>query len=800
MRHSPSNPGFSVGTLRARATTLKAISYVFCDVSQPLEEAWRELQFWLWCVAQYAKDEGSEIDASPPVILVAAKWESRQLDQKDMDARLEDFLRQLPKLRHQLQPGPEDSQPRSKWLWPVENFADNVESYIEPLRMRLQELALELLLPRSPHLRADEMSHARLQSEEFPVAWLRAHDILTGLRDGMEAFVPETQLLAPGSSNLDRRLNIKLTSMVSLKTHKGETLFLPDGTNVQVEVLGRDDAGQKLHVMVFCTSLELSKVLEMFAGLGPRPILREEAIEVLSMFHSLGTLFWFNEESLREHVLLDIRRVAVAMTRVISVRFWAESGLQHSAIYKNQLLDSKLSQAELRRLNTEGLATRKLLKELWRNDFSPEDHDAMTSIILKIMVQKSLILNRGFADEFIVPCCLPSATVPESPDEAAEVRYINLDGLVSPAILSQIAELMCKKENNAHELSPGPPQVFRNHVEFTSNEAITTIALSPAVGFQLLRIRVKLRPSVDAAQVEAEAERQVKTRRDEMDRIIHSLFEVVGIELKSRDQLVWKREKMRLDPEIFFAKFSCFKWNCMVFPSCPRCELSDSCLLNERFVPDLSGRLAKVVQSLCVQGDVRPSGSFRFNAMKFPGDVDVEEYVVAGQADRREALRSLVEWLQWVCKKCKGEEDVHWGELKAGKDPTNDEVLEWSVSEVANGKKSCAPHDQQTEVLLQDALAKGNKSRTAFITIFARCTLLKDTSCAPRFFEVTNVIRFGHVQNGKIQAVTSEYDFLAVLDDGLWDYSGKTPKAMKFARASASARKCLRRDAHSTCP
>ena len=277
MRHSPSNPGFSVGTLRARATTLKAISYVFCDVSQPLEEAWRELQFWLWCVAQYAKDEGSEIDASPPVILVAAKWESRQLDQKDMDARLEDFLRQLPKLRHQLQPGPEDSQPRSKWLWPVENFADNVESYIEPLRMRLQELALELLLPRSPHLRADEMSHARLQSEEFPVAWLRAHDILTGLRDGMEAFVPETQLLAPGSSNLDRRLNIKLTSMVSLKTHKGETLFLPDGTNVQVEVLGRDDAGQKLHVMVFCTSLELSKVLEMFAGLGPRPILREEA-------------------------------------------------------------------------------------------------------------------------------------------------------------------------------------------------------------------------------------------------------------------------------------------------------------------------------------------------------------------------------------------------------------------------------------------------------------------------------------------------------------------------------------------
>ncbi|CAE7380366.1 NLRC3 [Symbiodinium sp. CCMP2592] len=764
----------------------RGIYLVFCDVSQPLEEAWRELQSWLWHVAQYAVDEGGRADAAPPIILVAAKWESRQLDTKVLDERLEQFLQRLPKLRHQLQPGPREFPAcRSKYLWPVENTACNVERYLEPLRRQIQELALELLLPRSPHLRADEMPHAGLQSEQFPVAWLRAHDILTRLGDGMEATVPETQLLALGSSSLDRRLNIKLMSSVFMKTHKGETIVLPDGTNVQVEVLGRDDTGQSLHVMVFCTSLELSKVLEMFAVLQPRPILQEEAIEVLSWLHSFGILVWFNEEGLREHVLLDIRRVSVAMTRVISVCIWADRGLQHSADYQNQLRDAKLSQTELRRLSTEGLATRKLLKELWRNDFSPQDHDAMTSIILKIMVQKSLILNRGFVDEFIVPCCLPSATVPESPDEAAEVRYVDLDGLISPAMLSQIAVLICKKENTTHELCPGPPQVFRNHVEFASNEAITTIALSPSLSFQLLRIRVKLRPSEDPPQGEAEAEQQAQRRRDEMDRIIHSLFEVVGIALKSRDQLVWERENMRLDPEIFFAKFSCFKSHCMVFPSCPRCELSDSCLLNERFLPDLSLLLAKVVQSLCVRGDVRPSGSFRFIVMKFPGDVDVEEYVVAGQADLREALRSLAQWLQWVCKKCERQADVYWGELKAGTDPTNEEVLNWSIPEVLKGRKPCAPSDQQqTEVWLKDALAEGNKSRTALIRIFARATLLRDTSCAPkpRFFEVTNAIRFGHVQNGRIQAVTSEYDFLTVLAILLWDYCGKTPKAMKFVK------------------
>ena len=53
----------------------RGIYLVFCDVSQPLEEAWRELRFWLWCVSQYAKDAGGKCDASPPVILVAAKWE-----------------------------------------------------------------------------------------------------------------------------------------------------------------------------------------------------------------------------------------------------------------------------------------------------------------------------------------------------------------------------------------------------------------------------------------------------------------------------------------------------------------------------------------------------------------------------------------------------------------------------------------------------------------------------------------------------------------------------------------------------
>ena len=74
--------------------------------------------------------------------------------------------------------------------------------------------------------------------------------------------------------------------------------------------------------------------------------------------------------------------------------------------------------------------------------------------------------------------------------------------------------------------------------------------------------------------------------------------------------------------------------------------------------------------------------------------------------------------------------------------------------------------------------------------MFAKVALFSGHSIPRRFFEITNVIRFGFVRNGQIMPVTAEYDFLAVLDECICSYSFKTPKAMKYARASAGGCRC----------
>jgi len=161
----------------------------------------------------------------------------------------------------------------------------------------------------------------------------------------------------------------------------------------------------------------------------------------------------------------------------------------------------------------------------------------------------------------------------------------------------------------------------------------------------------------------------------------------------------------------------------------------------------------------------------------------MEEYVVAVEADRQEALCRLVEWLKLVGTRCEGQANVLWGGLKAGKDPAQSgKVLTWSTDELRKGEKVCDLSGGKERIPLEKALEQGNKSRTAFITIFAKVPLFTDEASVSRFFEITNVIRFGHVSNGQVLPITEEYDFLEVLDGALYGYSGKTPKAMKYVK------------------
>ena len=457
----------------------RGIYLAFVDVSQQLDDAWPELRFWLWAIAQHAHDDYAptrKSTAAPPVLLIGTKWSRKQLDEQALDSRVDSFLEYLPRLKRQLQIGPGVSEScRSKWIFPVENFAKDVESYIRPLRERLSELAAELLLPARQDA-VNQKPHAGLQSKKYPVAWLRAHDLLTGLGDGMKVTVPEARLRAhlqardanparsdaPAASEgsmkakdlLAPNFSFNLKSDEPMLTRSGERILIPKGAHI--EVLERASSGNDLLVSkVSCTSLGLSQVKTLLAGLRPSPIVGEDVPKVLSLLHGLGILCWFHEAGLKENVLLAIRKVAVALTRIISLRFWAEKVLQHSEAYRKELMACVATES-LRRLNTEGLVNRNLLEKLWAKDFVQDEAPGMTDMILKIMEQKRLILKRAFKDDFIVPCCLPTAIMPESAQEAGEVCNLNVEGLVSPAILAQIADKICRIVHRSQKLRPGP--------------------------------------------------------------------------------------------------------------------------------------------------------------------------------------------------------------------------------------------------------------------------------------------------------------------------------------------------------
>ena len=768
---------------------------MFVDARQTLDQAWHELQLWLWFVFHGATDgtgAASNDTAAPPVLLVATKWARKGFDEEELDTRIEELMDMLPRLRDQLQRGPGPSDCRSKWLFPVENFAEDVDGYIRPLRERLHALSTELLLPQPP--RTDVVNakpHAGLQSQLYPVAWLRAHDLLTELGGGKNAKSPKEQLEAQAYEALGSRMDLttgfkfNLTSNQEMQTFSGEKMVAPKGACV--EVLRIDRNSTTLDVNVSCTSLGLSQVRELLEGLRPTPISGTEVLHVLRLLHSLGTLLWFQEKGLEEHVLLDIGKVGVALAKVISLRFWAESRLQHSEHYKQGLRKSaaRVPKTTLRRLHTDGVATRELLNELWRGDFAPGEAEAMTAILLKTMEQKGLLLRRAFENEFVVPCCLPKvAMMPESPQKNGEVCYMDMRGLVSPTILAKIAAQVCEQVRvscGTGKLSPGPPQIFRNHVELRSETAVASLTQPSVEGTQLLKIRVQ--PSSFSLEPDEDTE---ETRVLSVEDIVDYFFAALGMDRKEERSIkVYARQHIPYDPEVFFS--ACGQKDCYPANSrCWRCQL-----LQERFLPDLSDKLRDVVRRVSFQGDVRPAGSFKFKSTSFPCDVDLEEYVVLSTDDEAAALSHLAGRLQEICKRCSQlGADILWAGLKAGRsNPASDakdaKFLTWTTEDISKGSKPRCSQDAQTRISLSEALKEGNKSRSAFISIFAKINLFKNQASAPRFFEVTNVIRFGYMCGSQIKPVTGECDFLSVVEEQLEGYCGPTPKAVKYAGASS---------------
>lgn len=93
-------------------------------------------------------------------------------------------------------------------------------------------------------------------------------------------------------------------------------------------------------------------------------------------------------------------------------------------------------------------------------------------------------------------------------------------------------------------------------------------------------------------------------------------------------------------------------------------------------------------------------------------------------------------------------------------------------------------------ISLTEALKTGHCSWTAKIDMFAKARLFDDLK-APRFFEITNVLRVGWMEKDQagsfkelqlIQPITREKDFLEGVEANLQKYSGEKPNTMKYVK------------------
>ena len=802
----------------------RGIYVVFCDTSCGLEEAWQDLKFWLWAVAQYAVDADHGYDglasnssqsseSAPPVVIVGTKWASRHpdFDKQKMEERINLLLQQLPRLSRQLQRVGDNLG----WLHPVENFSENAEADIGPLRSSLQRLASEVLSPipeweRTAPARSATPPHVGLQAELHPAAWLLAHDLLSELGESFELKVDPNDLDA--SLSRPRQIGVGGSAVLSKDlqgTHAvlGHRFVAPESAHVSWKS-GHDVAATELIVRVQCHSLRLEQVEALLGGMRPIGISKEEVPKVLRLLHSLGTLFWFDADELGRCVVLNIRRVAVALSSIMSLRFWEESGLEHSEEYKNTIDDVSRSMTQaVYRFKTSGIITWDLLKKLWAREGIT---DLERKVMLEIMVSRGLVLRRLVQDEFTVPCCLPTAFIPEPRAAESKIVYLDVAGFISSNLFPEIAGRLCRLRaaaacnGNSSEgqttLRPGAPQIFRNRMEFrTDKDALVSISLFPTTP----RIQHKLHKLLRLVVTQAGARSAEELQADVQD-IVEDLCRAMG--LSSKSVHVLGTEALTQHPvfrgvdcdrikdiEGFVRCTPCLQADCNA--TCTHCKLA--VLLEERFDDDFSQDLRDAIDRSSLQRLTRPAGSFRFRQVLHPCDVDLEEYVVVSMqaTDLKEteetqkraagaAIRALMQLLQDLCKAastCSSETTLHVVALKAGKNPEKPgESLSWSVSEVMAGEKKCLQSAEP--VKLEDALQQQG-GRTAKIDFYVRCGLLeRSMEDAPRFYELTNVIRCGYDPgNSLVHPVTPEVDFLHVVEKGMREYSGPHPKAMKLA-------------------
>ena len=199
-------------------------------------------------------------------------------------------------------------------------------------------------------------------------------------------------------------------------------------------------------------------------------------------------------------------------------------------------------------------------------------------------------------------------------------------------------------------------------------------------------------------------------------------------------------------------------------------------LLQERQSWEMSKELQNVVGQISLQSCVRPAGSFRFQSVAHPGDVDLYEYLVLDGEDAETALKELSGMLRSMAHGLRETSNFFVKGLKAGY--RGSERLAWQLEELRAGRKQLTEGAKS----LVEALKEGHATGSAKLDVFAKVPLFEGSR--PRFVEITNVFRLGYLTElvASIEPITPEVDHLHAVEDGLKTYSGPHPIAMKYVK------------------
>ena len=737
---------------------------VVCDSETHQHDPWSALRFWLWAVSLYtsASADTSELRSPPPIFIICTHWSTNQNREAELQKCIDDLLKQLPRLRQQVQMN------GKRLFFPVDNFQASAanDKEVRTLRERLENSAKE---------------QQQANSSRVPKSWNKASELFARLAAGAALNVQPSVLCRSltGGPNMPRAVDQQGSQkgklLEPLLDESGFTA--PANAFVEWGPGALPDAGT-VTVRLSCQFIKFEDAKtfcqeNLDAGAGDSDVSR-----ILSFLHSRGRLFWLDGMPGRP-IVLNVKEMAAAICN-----FEGSESPEMCRKLKQLKEDTELPAQvgdDIDVFRDRGIVSADLLRKL----LSPLEAYEQ-GLLQEVMVHEGMLMQRSVG-EFAVPAWLPLAHLPDPPKDECIISYVEMEGengfVPFPmSFFPRLAAHICTMQGSVsprtprqrdRKLKPGPPQLFQNRLEFLASGAMSVSMFPPGQrNPRLLRFVFQEANKADEAE-----------KKKRCEKIIKSLFEALGFAkdaisildseglkaVRCLRHVRWPQQH----PEDFIVDKHCLNIDCD--RTCRLCSMPR--LLKERFMNHLSAPLREMMNycSLEQAAPARPSGSFRYESVKFPGDVDIEEYVTVQAQSEEDALKLLAGNLQDLAKR--GNPNRKWGCLIAGKHPVTNTYLEWSKSDVLDREKE----GQELEA----ALRHGHKTWTAKLEFFGRISLfrnLPDESDPTRYYEITNVIRLGFDSgDGIIHQVTLEKDFLKVVEKCMTDYAGPHPKMMKFA-------------------